>query len=44
MPEDVGLTRLTGVCGLDAPVKPLRMGNMASRETDESDIGFNAED
>ncbi len=43
MPEDVGLSRFTGVCGLDGHSLAPRDGFMASRERGEADIGFNAE-
>ncbi len=44
MPEDVGISRFTGVCGLDGHSQAPRDGFMASRERGEADIGFNAED
>ena len=44
IPEGVGLTRFTGVCGLDGHSQAPRDGFMASRETGEVDTGFNAED
>ncbi len=43
IPEDVGLIRCPGVCGLDGHSQALEDGFMASRYTGEADIGFKAE-
>ncbi len=40
MPEGVGLTCFTGVCGLDGHSQAPRDGFMASRETGEGDTDF----
>ncbi|WP_457572713.1 hypothetical protein [Desulfolithobacter sp.] len=45
MPDDVDLSRCTGVCGLDGHGRAVRDGLTASRATAEADIvGFKAED